>query len=56
MHIIGGNRMKKDRSSTIKTGDSWQQSLPLVPRLLARLLGAAPYRRNLAAARTSAKT
>jgi hypothetical protein len=56
MHIIGGNRMKKDRSSTIKTGNSWQQSLPLVPRLLARLLGAAPYRRNLAAARTSAKT
>jgi len=56
MHIIGGNRMKKDRTSAIKTNDNWTQSLPLVPHLLARLLGNAPYRRNLAAARTSAKT
>lgn len=48
MHIIGGNRMKRDRSSAIKTDAVWRRSLPLVPRLLARLLGTAPYRRNLA--------
>ncbi len=54
MHIIGGNRMKRDRSSAIKTDAAWRQSLPLVPRLLARLLGGAPYRRNLAAARACA--
>ena len=54
MHIIGGNRMKKNRSSAIKTDDTWRQSLPAVPRLLARLLGTAPHRQNLAAARASA--
>jgi len=56
IHIIGGNRMKKNRSSAIKTDDTWQQSLPLAPRLLARFLGTAPYRRNLAAARASTGT
>lgn len=53
LHIIGGNRMKKDRTSAIKTNDAWRQSLPLAPRLLARLLGTASYRQNLAAARAS---
>jgi hypothetical protein len=51
MHIIGGNRMKKDDSSTIKAGAGWQQSLHLVPRFLAFLLGSAPYRRSLDASR-----
>jgi len=55
MHIIGGNRMKKNHSSAIRTDHTWRQSLPLVPRLLARLLGTAPHRQNLAAARTSAQ-
>jgi hypothetical protein len=54
MHILGGNRMTSDRSSTIRTDDAWRQSLPLVCSLLARLLGTAPYRRNLAAAHASA--
>lgn len=50
MHMIGGNRMKKDRSSAIRTDDTWRQSLPVMPRLLSRLIGYAPYRRSLAAA------
>ncbi len=56
LHIIGGNRMKKSQSSAIRSDDSWKNSLPLVPRLLARLLGSAPYQRNLAAARPSAES
>jgi len=50
MHIIGGNRMKRDRTSAIRTDGTWRRSLPLVPRLLAHFLGTEPYRRNLAAA------
>lgn len=50
MHIIGGNRMKKDRTSAIRTNDTWRQSLPLVPRILSYFLGSSSYRRNLAAA------
>ena len=55
MHIIGGNRMKKNRSSAIKTDDTWRNSLPLVPFLLASLLGTAAHRRNLLAAGAPAK-
>lgn len=51
MHIIGGNRMKKDRSSAIDTGADWRKSLHPVSRLLAMLVGGDSYRRNLDAAR-----
>ena len=55
MHIIGGNRMKKSQSSSIEFNEQRKNSLPLVPRLLAHLLGSHPYRRNLVAARASAE-
>lgn len=55
LHIIGGNRMKKDRSSSVKSDTAWRQSLPLYPRLLASLIATAPYRRNLAAARATGR-
>ena len=51
MHIIGGNRMKRDNSSAVKSDDSWRQRLPLAHRLTATAIGSAPYRENLAASR-----
>lgn len=49
MHIIGGNRMKKDTSSVIKADDSWRHHLPLLHRITARVVGSSAYRDNLAA-------
>lgn len=53
LHVIGGNRMKKDRSSEIKSNQSWRESLPMIHRLTAQILGRRPYGENMAAARTS---
>lgn len=53
IHMIGGNRMKKDRSSNIRPDADWQQSLRLVPRIISVILGNAPYRLNLAASHSN---
>lgn len=51
LHIIGGNRMKKETSSAIKNDDSWRSSLPILHRVTAQILGGASYRQNIAAMR-----
>lgn len=52
LHIVGGNRMKKNQSSNITIEESWRNSLPLLHRLTAQTLGGNAYRRSLAAMRS----
>lgn len=53
LHIIGGNRMKKETSSAIKSDESWRSLLPIFHRITARILGGGSYRQNIAAMRES---
>lgn len=53
LHIIGGNRMKKETSSAIKSDESWRALLPISHRITALILGGASYRQNIAAMRKS---
>lgn len=51
MHIIGGNKMLKNRSSIIKKDRSWRETLPLVYRAIAIIIGGSAYKKNLIASK-----
>ena len=48
-HILGGNRMRKDKSSIIRLDEKWHTRLTPFEKRAVRILGASCYRRNLEA-------
>jgi len=48
-HIIGGNRMRLDKSSVIRLDENWRRRLSRFEQKAAGLLGSTCYRRNLEA-------